>query len=360
MQISKTESGTLPTIGVVILNYNYARFVTQAIESVLAQTLPFDEIFVVDDGSTDNSVEVISRYVPRVTLISKANGGMMSASIAGLQRVTAEYVYILDADDYVSPHLVEKLRPYLMGRPVKANWQLIGVDSAGNEIDCIFPTYPPGYDTGQMLEDNKSNGFYLCGPQTGNIYRRDYLQKLDLASIHPHQPVDGAPNLIAPYFGTVVAISEPLAYYRSHTSSMSSWSNPTQELFAREVDIFRLQWRDGCRLSGKDRPPFCDEEPLYILERRLLTPGLVGKNPGFQTVRSFQRRVLQTHFPTQHKWALFLWAALFLVPSASFRRYLVLTRRSARGRSRMLRIIVRFLRAKERNGSMPSSVPAAH
>jgi glycosyltransferase involved in cell wall biosynthesis len=333
------------TVGVVILNYNYAHYVSQAIESVLDQSSPFDEIYVVDDGSTDNSLEVIRRYTPQITILAKPNGGMMSAAFAGLEKITTEYVYILDSDDFVSPHFVEKIMPHLLNSPVKLHCQLVGVDDAGKLFDSIFPSYPPGYNTEQMLEDNENIGFYICPPQSGNIYRRDYLQRVNFSSLLPNQVVDGAPALSAPYFGCVVTIEEPLAYYRSHGNSMSSWSTPTQKLFKQEIDIFyQVHWQEACRLVGLEQPPFGDQEPLYILERRLMSAGLAGKNPGLKTVRAFQRRTAKTHFPRQHKRALVIWAGLFLIPSASFRHYLVRTRRSAKGRSPFLRRVLRFLR----------------
>ena len=73
-----------PTIAAVIPNYNYARFLPYALDSVLAQTSPFDEIIVVDDGSIDNSLEVLARYDGRIKVISIPNGGQLGAVRAGI------------------------------------------------------------------------------------------------------------------------------------------------------------------------------------------------------------------------------------------------------------------------------------
>ena len=68
-----------PLVSVLVANYNYGQYVGEAIESVFQQTYPHFEIIVCDDGSTDDSRDVISRYQekdPRVRLLAKANGGV--------------------------------------------------------------------------------------------------------------------------------------------------------------------------------------------------------------------------------------------------------------------------------------------
>ena len=73
-----------PLVSVIVDNYNYERFLSQAIESVLNQTYQNFEIIVVDDGSTDNSVQIIDSYEKkdsRIRPVLKQNGGQMSAFI---------------------------------------------------------------------------------------------------------------------------------------------------------------------------------------------------------------------------------------------------------------------------------------
>lgn len=97
-----------PTVSVVIPNYNYGRFVAETIESALAQTVPVDEIVVVDDGSTDDSVEVVKRFGGKVRLISQRNEGVGAARNAGVANTSGEFVAFLDADDIWMPAKIEE------------------------------------------------------------------------------------------------------------------------------------------------------------------------------------------------------------------------------------------------------------
>jgi len=93
-------------VTVVIPCYNQAHFLGEAVESVLSQSHPRHEIVVVDDGSTDDTAEVASRY-PGVRLIRQENGGLSAARNAGLGQSRGEYVVFLDADDRLLPEALE-------------------------------------------------------------------------------------------------------------------------------------------------------------------------------------------------------------------------------------------------------------
>jgi glycosyltransferase involved in cell wall biosynthesis len=94
----------------LINNYNYAEFVGAAVASALAQTVPFDQIVVVDDGSTDASLEVLdslrARH-PAVQVIAKENRGQLSCFNEGAAHATGDVVFFLDADDVYEPTYVE-------------------------------------------------------------------------------------------------------------------------------------------------------------------------------------------------------------------------------------------------------------
>jgi len=93
----------LPTISVVIPNYNNALTLARAIESVLAQTYPASEIIVIDDGSTDASAEVAARFGERIRYIRQPNGGVSAARNNGARLAGGEWIAFLDADDIYLP-----------------------------------------------------------------------------------------------------------------------------------------------------------------------------------------------------------------------------------------------------------------
>lgn len=98
-------------ITVVIPNYNYSAFLPSALESVIRQTYTNWECIVVDDGSKDNSAEVVLSYSqkdPRIRLIRKTNGGLPSTRNEGIKSAKGEYVAFLDADDYWSDGKLER------------------------------------------------------------------------------------------------------------------------------------------------------------------------------------------------------------------------------------------------------------
>src|SRR5215212_6403385 len=95
-----------PLVTVVIPCYNQAHFLGEAIESVLSQSYPHGELIVVDDGSTDETSEVASRY-EGARLIRQENRGLAGARNRGLGEAKGEYVVFLDADDRLLPGALE-------------------------------------------------------------------------------------------------------------------------------------------------------------------------------------------------------------------------------------------------------------
>jgi len=95
-------------VSVIIPNYNYARYVGGAIESVLTQAYTNIEIIVVDDGSTDASKDVLFNYGDSIKVISQQNRGVSAARNNGAAASSGEFVAFLDADDEWLPEKIEK------------------------------------------------------------------------------------------------------------------------------------------------------------------------------------------------------------------------------------------------------------
>ncbi len=106
-----------PSVSVIIPSYNCARFVTDAVDSVLAQTSPPDEIIVVDDGSTDDTAQCLAPYMDRIRYVHQQNGGISSARNRGIQQAQGTLIAFIDADDRWLPDKLEKQLAYLAAHP---------------------------------------------------------------------------------------------------------------------------------------------------------------------------------------------------------------------------------------------------
>jgi glycosyltransferase involved in cell wall biosynthesis len=344
MTPASIRSDGFPTIAAVIINYNYAPYVADAIESVLRQRPAFDEIIVIDDGSTDHSLEVIRPYTDRLKLITKPNGGQMTASIIGINEASSEYIYILDADDFVLDCFLSNVLPAITSLPVKAQFQLMGIGKDKRSLGSLFPAYPAGYDDAAMREDNRTVGFYTTPPTSGNVYRRETLAALDLTILPGNDPIDGAPNLAMPYLGKVVSTNVPVACYRVHGSN--AWGKFTSPDCARlewEMEWLHQHWRAVCRLIGLSNPPFGMDEPLALRQLKLMNAALGDGSRLCVLVYRYICRLPDSHMKWSHKIALTLWAVTLLTPGRRLRKKLVFARRSPVNRPRLLQRVVRVL-----------------
>ncbi len=123
-------------VSIIINNYNYGKFLPEAIESALAQTYPNIEIIVVDDGSTDNSRDIIHSYQEKIIPVLKENGGQASAFNAGFQASKGEIICFLDSDDYYLPEKITKIVKLFEQYP-NAGWifhELEEVDIEGKSL----------------------------------------------------------------------------------------------------------------------------------------------------------------------------------------------------------------------------------
>ncbi len=331
------------TLAVVISAYNYARFLPDALESVLSQAPPFDEVIVVDDGSTDNTSEVLDAYRHRATVIETENRGQVAACLAGMRAATADYVYLLDADDFLAPGMVAAVQPLLESRPAKVQFQLACVDAEGDAIESVFPTYPTGYNAHQMREDNRTLGFYLCPTTSGNVVDRERTLAvgLDPAARPPH--IDATGILIQPYLGEVVSLARPLAYYRVHGGNLfnAGWSRPTVGQLQRELEQFAQAWIEAQRVLQLAELPFGDRAPLYVLERELMIGALENRWWLLPQAARYVRRLASTHMPAYSKLLLAGWAMALAMPLAPLRRRLIDQRRNPTARSTLVKRLVR-------------------
>ncbi len=119
----KAARAALPLISVIIPCYNYGRFLTETVESVLNQTYPNFEVIIVNDGSTDNTKEVGEKLIAdhpqhRIRLINQENSGQPAISRnSGIKQAAGPYILPLDGDDKLAPAMLDKCMTLLLKNP---------------------------------------------------------------------------------------------------------------------------------------------------------------------------------------------------------------------------------------------------
>src|SRR5258707_11451058 len=103
------ELATEPSLSVIIPNHNYATYVGAAIRSALEIRWPKVEVIVVDDGSTDNSREVIESFGGKITFVRQANAGQMPSCVNGFRRSSGDVIIFLDSDDALHPEVMAEI-----------------------------------------------------------------------------------------------------------------------------------------------------------------------------------------------------------------------------------------------------------
>jgi len=140
------NSKTRVSVSVIVPCYNDARFLGEAIDSILAQSVGPEQIIIVDDGSTDDTELVVRRHRDaRIEYIKQSHAGVATARNAGLNAAGGEFVTFLDADDRWGPELIERLHGFLADDPtaVCAFSNFVWFSHAtGKIVRDQFPSYP--------------------------------------------------------------------------------------------------------------------------------------------------------------------------------------------------------------------------
>ena len=174
-----------PFVSVIINNFNYARFVSAAVESVLAQEYRDIEIIVVDDGSTDDSLKVLGQYRGRLKVIAKHNGGQASAFNAGFKECRGEIICFLDADDLFNADKVIRIVE-AFDSASEADWvfdQLTMIEDDGGGGRALVHSPPKVQETVWGLWDVRSrvavgNVPYIHAATSGLSFRRKLLTSI--------------------------------------------------------------------------------------------------------------------------------------------------------------------------------------
>jgi glycosyltransferase involved in cell wall biosynthesis len=224
----------LPLVSIIVNNYNYGRFVGEAIDSALAQTYPNVEVIVVDDGSTDNSREVIKSRGEKIRAFFKPNGGHASAFNAGFEVSSGDLVLFLDSDDMLEPNAIETVVREWRDGFSRMHYLLQVIDAKGE---------PVGGTVGGLVSPSPLVGPFISGASTtGNVHSRAALEKImPIPEEDWKMAADYYVCATSPLFGEVRRLGQPLGKYRIHGQNDHLSATHSLARIRRSVDLnFKL------------------------------------------------------------------------------------------------------------------------
>ena len=245
-------------VSIVINNYNYARFLGAAIDSALAQTYPHLDVVVVDDGSTDESRELIAGYGDRVVAVLQENGGSASAHNAGLAASSGDAILMLDADDVLLPEAAATCAPLIAAGAAKVHWPLLEIDAEGRRTGAVVPGVPLAEGDLRDLVVARGPDAYVSPPTSGNAWAGAVLRRIapipeDAFRRHPEMYA----VTLAPLFGPIARVESPLGCYRIHGANDYA-SQTVAERNERNLALYRHRCqalRDQLSRLGVEVPP---------------------------------------------------------------------------------------------------------
>lgn len=209
---------------IIINNYNYGRYLRDAIDSALNQTYPYREIIVVDDGSTDDSREIIHSYGAQILAVLKDNGGQASALNAGWNVCRGNMIIFLDSDDMLLPYALDVIvKQYDLVNKMnisKIQYFLQAISAEGKRLGYCIPEAHPKPGTALDLLLNEHH--YPSPPTSGNVFPRDVVRAI--FPVPEKEYSQGADYYLlqqAPFLGEIVSINQSLGYYRIHGHNRS-------------------------------------------------------------------------------------------------------------------------------------------
>ena len=204
-------------VSVIIPTYNSAHYVTTAVESVLAQTVPATEIIVIDDGSTDATESVLRRFRPAVSYIKQANGGVSRARNRGIAESQGRYIAFLDADDTWYPAKLEWQLEALRARPDHG-----ACFSAFTRVDRnLTPQSVTRNSRGNVTFDDLLLYGNVIGSLSSVIASRSLFERAGGFDPDLSQCADWDMWVRLAAFTDFLYLDEPLVTYRQHDTNMS-------------------------------------------------------------------------------------------------------------------------------------------
>lgn len=222
-----------PLVSVVLPNYNYSTYLQKRIEGILAQTYPYLELILLDDKSTDNSVEIMRRYEshPKVStiIVNEENSGSPFVQWEkGISLANGKYIWIAEADDEALPDFLKSCVEALQANPSASICYTSSVHIDSNNVVVPHrhkPTRTEGYSVLNGMEFARRNLYWRCYIEnaSGAVFRRDAYDRIQSKEwINMRSSGDWLFWSLLALEGDVIRIHTPLNRFRIHTSSVTA------------------------------------------------------------------------------------------------------------------------------------------
>ena len=295
--MSGSEMNANPLVSVIITNYNYSKYLGEAIESVLNQSYRNFELIIVDDGSTDNSTEIIqdySRIFPNTIIpILKENGGQASAFNAGFKASRGDIISFLDSDDFWKPErLQEIVRAFGKGRYSIVQHNMEIADEASHSQGKLYRKGLFSGDAKRLILDYSQLDIFV--PTSGVCFIRDALNEILPVPENWQICADAFITRIVLFYGLLYSFEQPLGYYRIHGGNrwMYTERQKKTDIVPFIVDAINKHLADknmGFKVDVTKNPLY---RYKYIGQRPgLLEPFLILKMLPFFPFMSFKDKV---------------------------------------------------------------------
>lgn len=230
--------GTIPAVSVLITSYNVADYIGQSIHSALTQTFRDFELIVLDDGSTDGTLDVVRRISdPRIRVEARTHQGASATLSDGVALARAPYLAFLDGDDFWNPTKLERHVRFLDSHPavdLTFSWSRI-VDEFGRDTGLTSRLWSGSIACAQLLADN------VIGNGSSPVFRREAF--LAAGGVDVTLPgcydLDAWLRMSLMRSANLVAIPEFLTYYRRRSGQLTANVPMMERSFDRLMEKMR-------------------------------------------------------------------------------------------------------------------------
>jgi Glycosyl transferase family 2 len=344
-------------LSIVVINYNYERYLAEAIECALAVRWRDKEVIVVDDGSTDGSVAVLERFAGRVAAtIVKANGGQNSAANAGFERSTGDVVMFLDSDDTLFRDVAKHVMPAFDETVSKVQFGLYKIDGDGLRIAPAWPVFGPQHTPEWVRRMVAQTGYYATPPTSGIAWSRRFLSEVFPLPVRRPGKVgrwglwfDDYLSMLAPFFGDVVSLPTALGNYRLHGTNDTGGRAFSPELVAAVcVEETQRAFAVNTVLAPRlERQPVDIELLARHMKHRLIYRCLLGEQYPYseslgELYASFCRAVLRDHAGFRSKCMRLAWGAGMALAPRAYALWFARIQQDPKARPELLEQLWRF------------------